>query len=133
MLISKGKSFGIIYVKTHAINLKACIELFQIFTRNRLASLISSRYLSRYKLTQRLVSSIESQACLLFVHLNYNRAGIRPAGNSNLYTWAFGLTGRKGSLSLKRICDPTFNMIRGLFICIWYQFYLYAARMVVQR
>jgi hypothetical protein len=62
-----------------------------------------------------LYSSIESQACLLFVHLNNTRPGCWPMGNTNLYTWAFGLTGLCYSISLKRICDPTFNMIRALF------------------
>ena len=128
-LISKGKrrsellcllrSFGIMIVKKSAINLMACCsEALLIFTRIRLAKKMEAVILLRYK-EGRLVSSIESQACKIFVHLNYNRAGQRPMGNTNLYTWAFGLTGLRIPLSLKRICDPTFNMIRGLFVCFW--------------
>jgi hypothetical protein len=64
-----------------------------------------------------LVSSIQSQACVFLLHINSNRAGLTPMGLMNLYTWAFGLTCSRVLLSLKRICDPTFNMIKGLFVC----------------
>lgn len=38
-------------------------------------------------------------------------------GLLNLYTWGFGLSCCRVSLSLKRICDSTFNSIKALFVC----------------
>lgn len=62
--------------------------------------------------------SLQSLACLLFVHLNYNRYGSAPICNTNIYTCALGLTVCSSSCTTKRICDPTFNMIRGLFVVL---------------
>ena len=69
-----------------------------------------------YKL-QYPVSSIQSCFSLIFVDLNLNRAGLGAMFHTNLYTLGFGLTScRLIKLSLKRICDPRFNMIRALAI-----------------
>jgi hypothetical protein len=59
-----------------------------------------------------------SQSCFStrFLHLNDMRPGLPPIVNTNLYTSGFGLTSSRILVSLKRICDPRFNMIRALFV-----------------
>lgn len=58
----------------------------------------------------------QSSFSTLILHLNDMRPGLTPIVSTNLYTFGFGLTSSRILLSLKRICDPRFNMIRALFV-----------------
>ena len=119
-IMTSGLGLGIILLKKSAI--KPTESISQGYTSRELLSgirlllKIQGRLLYPYKL-QYAVSSIESSFSLIFVHLNLNRAGLAAMLNTNLYTLGFGLTScRLIKLSLKRICDPRFNMIRALFV-----------------
>ena len=119
--MTSGLGLGIILLKKSAI--KPTESISQGYTSRELLSgirlllKIQGRLLYPYKL-QYAVSSIESSFSLIFVHLNLNRAGLAAMLNTNLYTLGFGLTScRLIKLSVKRICDPRFNMIRALFVC----------------
>lgn len=115
-LVSGLGSIGIILVKKSAMKLWYQEEVRQFFTGIRLLLKIQGLILYPYIL-QYPVSSIQSSFSLIFVHLNLNRAGLGAMLNTNLYTLGFGLTrDRSLTLSLKRICDPRFNMIRALFV-----------------
>jgi hypothetical protein len=118
-LISKGKS---VHIKKSMSSSRAIKEPVEIYTILRSCmkcehSTIWSSFLSKQELH---VSSEQSKGCLSMLHTNNNRAGLPPVGPMNLYTWAFGLTSCRISMCLKRICEPTLNRIRGLFVCTWY-------------
>ena len=119
LMVSKGKSFHTKKSMTSRIIFKEPEE--STSSQRSLAKLEYSIILLSFdSWPSKLVSSIQSQACVFLLHVNSNRAGLTPMGLMNLYTWAFGLTCSRVLLSLKRICDPTFNMIRGLFVCTWW-------------
>ena len=87
----------------------------QLLSGIRLLEKIQGLILYPYKL-QYPVSSIQSSFSRISIDLNLNRSGLPAMLNTNLYTLGFGLTScRLIKLSLKRICDPRFNMIRALF------------------
>ena len=87
----------------------------QLLSGIRLLEKIQGLILYPYKL-QYPVSSIQSSFSRISMDLNLNRSGLPAMLNTNLYTLGFGLTScRLIKLSLKRICDPRFNMIRALF------------------
>ena len=113
--IKSGVGLGLCLVKKSAMNLWYQSEDRELLSGIRLLLKIQGLILP-YKL-QYPVSSIQSSFSLIFVHLNLNRAGLAAILNTNLYTLGFGLTNcRFMKLSLKRICDPRFNMIRALFM-----------------
>jgi hypothetical protein len=118
LMVSKGKSF---HTKKSMISRMVVGEPEETFSNHRsyLAYVSTSSQLTFTHLPAHLVSSIQSQACISLIHLNLNRAGLPPIAPMNLYTWAFGLTCCRILLSLKRICDPPLNTIRGLFVCTW--------------
>jgi hypothetical protein len=116
LMVSKGKSFHTKKSMTSRMTFKEPEEIYtslRCFAKLQCSTILLS-YTSRPSC---LVSSIQSQACVFLLHVNSNRAGLNTIGLMNLYTWAFGLTCSRVLLALKRICDPTFNMIRGLFVC----------------
>jgi len=124
MSLYQSSSTWMLLVKKSATHPNQMLVQEQIFPRIRFENKIQNALRNlTYKCTLYLaqgyitVSSIQSHACVLFLHLNSNRAGLSPIALLNLYTCAFGLTSCRILLSVKRICDPTFNMIRGLFVC----------------
>jgi hypothetical protein len=116
LLVSKGKS---VHMKKSMSFSKAFQEPVGIYTirRSYMKCDRSTNYKPFMSNQELYVSSVQSRGCLSLLHTNNNRAGLSPIGLMNLYTWAFGLTSCRISICLKRICDPTLNTIRGLFVC----------------
>ena len=111
-----GLGLAIIVVKKSAMKVWYQEEVGELFTGIRVLSQIQALILYPYKM-QYPVSSIQSCFSLIFVDLNLNRAGLGAMLNTNLYSLGFGLSScRLIKLSLKRICDPRFNMIRALIL-----------------
>lgn len=115
-LFGKGRDLGtcIILVKKQGMNLWYLSKEDSLSSGSRL--LLKMLHLYSFKYWTPGPSMSQSCFSTLILHLNDMRPGLPPIVNTNLYTSGFGLTSSRILVSLKRICDPRFNMIRALFV-----------------